>query len=110
MGVMFKMVKYLLSNFSSSMVAEPKYATENTELSEDEFNEQRVGAIAVIRNPAFARLLQVPVCKKYIQLREGDIALVVGTDGGKLRYDAKSLPPELSLTFEKIEIKGSAAV
>lgn len=104
------MVKYLLSNFSSSMVAEPKYTSEHTELSEDEFNEQRVGAVAVIRNPAFARLLQVPVCRKYIQLQEGDIALVVGTDGGKLRYDAKSLPPELSLTFEKVEIKGSVAV
>ncbi len=103
------MVKtYLLSSFSSSMVAEPNYSAEHTELTEDEFNELKTEAVAVIRNPAFARLLRVPVCRKYIQLREGDIALVVGTDGGKLRYDAKSLPPELSLTFEKIEIKGAA--
>ncbi|WP_458406017.1 hypothetical protein [Methanobrevibacter sp.] len=100
------MVKYLLSSFSSNMVAEPQYNAEHTELTEDEFNEQRVGAVAVIRNPAFARLLHVPVCKKFIQMREGDVALVVGTDGGKLKYNASCLPPELSLTFEKVEIKG----
>ena len=99
-----KMVKYLLSNFASSMVAEPCYDAKHTELTEDEFNELKSGAIAVIRNPAFARILQVPVCKKYIQLKEGDIALVVGTDGGKLPYSAKCMPEGLSLTFEKVEI------
>lgn len=42
--------------------------------------------------------------QKYIQLREGDVALVVGTDGGKLPYNATGLPEGLSLTFEKVEI------
>ena len=102
------MVKYLLSNFSTNMVAESEYIAEHTELTEEEFEEEKVDAVAVIRNPAFARLLQVPLCKRFIQLKKDDVALVVGTDGGKLRYDAKSLPPELSLTFEKIEIKGAA--
>lgn len=99
------MVKYLLSNFSTNMVAEPCYNAVHTELSEEEFNELRVNAVAVIRNPAFARLLRVPVCRKYLTLKEGDIALVVGTDGGKLPYNAKCLPDGVSLTFEKVEIE-----
>ena len=99
------MVKYLLSNFSTNMVAEPRYTACHTELSEDEFNELKVDAVAVIRNPAFARLLKVPICKKFLTLKAGDIALVVGTDGGKLPYNAKSLPEGLSLTYEKVEIE-----
>ena len=102
------MVKYLLSNWSSNMVTEPKYTAEHTELTEDEFNELRVDAVAVVGNPAFARLLQVPRCKKFITLKEGDIALVVGTDGGKLPYNATSLPEGLSLTYEKVEIQVKA--
>lgn len=99
------MVKYLLSNFSTNMVPEPRYIAEHTELTEDEFNELRVDAVAVVGNPAFARILKVPRCKKFITLKEGDVALVVGTDGGKLDYNATSLPAGLSLTFEKVEIK-----
>lgn len=98
------MVKYLLSNFSTNMVAEPKYTAKHTELTEEKFNELKSDAVAVIRHPGFARLLQVPTCKKYIQLREGDVALVLGTDGGKLPYNATFLPEGLSLTFEKVEI------
>ena len=99
------MVKYLLSNFSTNMVAEPRYNAVHTELSEEEFNELKVDAVAVIRNPAFARLLKVPMCRRYITLKEGDIALVVGTDGGKLPYNAQGLPHGLSLTYEKVEIE-----
>lgn len=99
------MVKYLLSNFSTNMVQEPHYNAVHTELSEEEFNELKVDAVAVIRNPAFARILQVPMCRRYITLREGDVALVVGTEGGKLPYNAKGLPAGLSLTYEKVEIE-----
>ena len=99
------MVKYLLSHWSTQMVAEPCYTAKHTELSRDEFEELKVGAVAVIRNPAFARILKVPLCKKFITLKEDDVALVVGTRGGKLPYDAKSLPKGLELTFEKIQIK-----
>lgn len=99
------MVKYLLSNFSTNMVDESRYVAEHRELSEEEFEKLRIDAVAVIRNPAFARLLKVPACSKYITLREGDVALIIGTTGGKLPYNAKSLPEGVSLTFEKVEIK-----
>ncbi len=99
------MVKYLLSNFTSSMVDETRFNAVHTELTEEEFNELKVDAVAVIRNPAFARLLHVPMCRRYIQLKKGDIALVVGTEGGKLNYHARSLPEGLSLTYEKVEIE-----
>lgn len=102
------MVKYLLSNFSTNMVQEPRYNAVHTELTEEEFNELKSDAVAVIRNPAFARLLKVPVCSKYLTLKEGDVALVVGTDGGKLPYNAKRLPEGLSLTYEKVEIEAIA--
>ena len=87
------------------MVAESRYTSEHTELTEEQFNEEKVNAVAVIRNPAFARILKVPVCSKYLTLKAGDVALVVGTDGGKLPYHAKGLPAGLSLTYEKVEIK-----
>lgn len=104
------MVKYLLSNFSSNMVAESNYVSDHTELSPKEFEEEKVGAVAVIRNPAFARLLQVPVCRRFIQIKKDDVALVVGTDGGKLPYNAKSLPEGVSLTFEKVIVKPKVTV
>lgn len=65
------MVKYLLSNFSTNMVAEPMYTAEHTELTEEEFNELKSDAVAVIRNPAFARLLQVPTCKNTFNYVKG---------------------------------------
>ena len=99
------MVKYLLSNFSTNMVDESEYIAKHKELTEDEFEEEKVGAVAVVRNPAFARLLRVPLCRRFIQLKEGDVALVVGTDGGKLPYNARSLPAGVSLTFEKVIVK-----
>ena len=98
------MVKYLLSNFSPNMVAESDYTTTHQKLTESEFNELKAGAVAIIRNPAFARLLNVPMCRKFITLKKGDVALIVGTDGGKLDYNATSLPEGLSLTYEKIEV------
>ena len=101
------MATYLLSSISTNMVDDTDYFAKHTDLTPDEFEELKVGAVAVIRNPAFARILKVPLCKRFITLKEDDVALVVGTSGGKLPYDAKSLPPELSLTFEKIEIKGA---
>ena len=99
------MVKYLLSNFSTNMVDESRYLAEHTELSEEEFMELKSDAVAIIRNPAFARLLNVPRCPKFITLKEGDMALVVGTTGGKLPYTARGLPEGVSLTYEKVEIK-----
>ena len=99
------MVKYLLSNFSTNMVAEPHYIAFHKELTEDEFNELKADAVAIVSNPAFAHLLKVPRCKKYFTLKAGDIALIVGTDGGKLPYNAKCLPDGVSLTFEKVEIE-----
>ena len=102
------MVKYLLSNFSSNMVDKTirkKYISHHTELTEKEFNELKAGAVAVVRNPAFARLLNVPFCRTFIQLQDKDTVIVVGTNGGKLDYHATSLPPELSLTFEKVTIE-----
>ncbi len=101
------MVKYLLSNFSFDMIAEKEYIPKVTEISENEFNHLKNGAVAVIRNPAFARLLNVPLCKKFIQMKEGDIALIVGTDGGKLNYHANSLPEGISLKYTKVEILGA---
>ena len=77
------------------------------EYTEEEFNKLRCGAEAVIRNPAFARLLNVPMCKKFIQMKTGDAALVVGTDGGKLNYHANSLPEGISLKYTKVEILGA---
>ena len=100
------MVKYLLSHWSSNMVPEPRYTAEHTELSRKEFEELRVDAVAIVGNPAFARLLKVPRCKKFITLRPGDVALIIGTDGGKLPYywNGPSLPEGLSFTYEKVEI------
>lgn len=98
------MVKYLLSNFSFDMINESEYVPKVNEISEDEFNTLKEDAVAVIRHPAFAKLLHVPVVKKFIQMKKGDVALVVGTDGGKLPYNAQTLPDGLSLKYSKVEI------
>ena len=98
------MVKYVLSGFSHDMVESKHYTTEVKEISEDEFNSEKEDAFYVMVNPAFARLFHVPCIKKFITLKKGDIALVVGTKGGKLDYDARSLPDNLSLKFKRVEI------
>lgn len=98
------MVKYLLSNFSWDMVDESEFVPKVMDISEDEFNVLKEDAVAVIRNPAFARLLHVPLCKQFIQMQKGDVALVIGTKGGKLDYNARSLPDGLSLRYRKVEI------
>ncbi|WP_458456183.1 hypothetical protein [Methanobrevibacter sp.] len=98
------MVKYLLSNFSLDMVDSKHYKPDVEVISEEEFNNLKEGAIPVMGNPAFARLFNVPCIKSYIKLQKGDVALVVGTDGGKLDYHATSLPDNLSLKYKKVEI------
>ena len=100
------MVKYLLSAFNPDMVNIKEYETRTSELSEEEFNAEKVYAISVIQHPGFARLLNVPRVKKYLDLKIGDELLVVGTKGGKLDYHAKSLPAGLSLRYRKIKIEG----
>jgi len=100
------MAKYLLSNFSLDMVDEPGYSPKIHEISKEEFDSLKSDAIAVVKHPGFARLLKVPMCKKFIRLHKGDIALVVGTVGGKLDYNAHSLPDHLSLKYRKVEIVG----
>lgn len=98
------MTKYLLSNFSLNMVDSEHYKPDIKTISEDEFNQEKVGAIPIMGNPAFARIFKVPCMKTYIQLQPGDIALVVGTSGGKLNPRAKSLPPGLSFNYKRVEI------
>ncbi|MBO6274814.1 MAG: hypothetical protein J6M91_04630 [Methanobrevibacter sp.] len=98
------MVNYLLSNFSTDMIAESNCSANISEISEEEFNKDKQEAVAIIRHPAFARILHVPMCKKFIQLYKGDTAIIIGTDGGKLDYNARELPSDLSLKYRKVEI------
>lgn len=98
------MVNYLLSNFSTDMVAESDCSANISEITEEEFNDLKTGAVSIVRHPGFARLLHVPMCKKFIQLYKGDTALIVGTSGGKLDYNATCLPEGLSLKYRKVEI------
>lgn len=98
------MTKYILSSFNPNMIDSKRYETKGEEISEDEFKDELTDAIAVVSHPAFARILKVPQVRKYIKLHPGDVALVISTDGGKLDYNARDLPPHLSLKYDRIEI------
>ena len=87
------------------MVNLEEYDSSTKELSEDEFNQEKVDAICIINHPGYARLLQVPRVNKYLDLQVGDELLVVGTRGGKLPYWAKRLPTGVSLRYRKMLIK-----
>lgn len=98
------MVKYLLSSFSPGMVESKHYQPDIKEISEEEFEMEKQDAICVISNPAFARIFKVPMCRKYIKLQPGDVALVLSTDGGKLPGNASCLPEGLSWKYTRITI------
>lgn len=98
------MTKYLLSNFSLNMVDSDHYKPDIRCISEEEFLEEKQDAIPIMGNPAFARMFKVPCMKTYIQLQPGDVALVVGTTGGKLDIHAKTLPEGLSFNYKRVEI------
>lgn len=98
------MTKYVLSSFKPDMIDLKKYRTEGEEISEDEFKDELTDAIAVVSHPAFARILKLPQVRTHIRLHPGDVALVISTEGGKLDYNARELPPHLSLKYDRIEI------
>ena len=98
------MVKYLLSNFSWDMVEGDVHVVKN-DLTREEFEELRCDAIPIVGHPGIARIIGVPYHSEFITLEEGDTALIVGTDGGKLPYSAKCLPGHLSLKFKQVSIE-----
>ena len=98
------MAKYLLSNFSLNMVESDHYKPDIRCISEEEFLEEKQDAIPIMGNPAFARMFKVPCMKSFIQLKKGDVALVVSTDKGKLPFNATCLPEGWNFNYKRVEI------
>lgn len=98
------MVKYLLHGWGWGMPQPQSGVMVYHTLSEEEFNIQRVGAESHIGNQAVARLLRAPFNPNHIELNVGDIALVVYTEGGKLPYNATSLPKGVTFAYKYVKI------
>ena len=98
------MVKYLLHGWGWGMPQPQSGVMVYHTLSEEEFNIQRVGAESHIGNQAVARLLHAPFNPNHIELNVGDTALVVYTEGGKLPYNATSLPDGITFAYKCVKI------
>lgn len=98
------MTCYTLSGWGWSMPQPESGVMVYHTLTEEEFNIQRIGAVSCIGNPSAARILKAPFNPQHIQLKVGDVALVVYTEGGKLPYNATSLPEGVTFGFKCIKI------
>ena len=104
------MAKYILNGWGWGMPQPKKGDIHYEDLTEEQFQEEIIGAISCVGNPALARILKIPYSPSYISLREDDVALVIHITGGKLPYGAKELPSDISLNYTKVELKEAASI
>lgn len=97
-------MKYLLSGWGWGMPQPESGIMVYHTLSEEEFKIQRIGAVSCIGNPAVARILNAPFNKSYITLKPGDTAIVIYADGGKIPYNATSLPKGVTFGYKYVKI------
>ena len=104
------MAFYLLNGWGWTMPQPKKGTIRYEDLSAKEFTEklEKGECISCIGNPALARILKIPYNPSWINLKDGDTAVVVNIQGGKLPFSAKELPLDVSLKFTKVEIEGEA--
>ena len=103
------MTKYLLNGWGWSMPQPKKGSLDYEDLSEDEFDREVIGAVSCIGNPILARVLNVPFNPGYIDLKPGDIAIVINLKGGRLHVGDKEFPKDVTVKYTKVELKEATA-
>ena len=99
------MGKFILNGWGWGMPQPKKGSIEYEDLTKEQFQEEIKDATSCIGNPALARVLKLPYCPGYINLEEGDIAIVIRMNGGRLPAYARTVPEDIDLKFTKVEIK-----
>ena len=103
------MVKYILNGWGWGMPQPKKGTLAYEDLTAEQFDEEVIGAISCIGNPILARVLKLPFNPSYIDLKPGDIALVINLHGGRLQVGDTSFPDNVNVKYTKIEIKEATA-
>lgn len=99
------MVKYLLNGWGWTMPQPKKGYIKYDDLTADEFEKELKGdCVSCIGNPVLARILDVPYAPSWVRLKEGDTAIVIQIQGGKIPQNAKTLPLDVNLKFTKVEV------
>ena len=98
------MTKFILNGWGWGMPQPKKGLIAFDDLSEEEFDKEVVGAISCIGNPILARVLELPYNPSYINLKEGDVALVVNLSGGQIPVGAEEFPDNVQVKYTKVEI------
>ena len=104
------MVKYVLNGWGWNMPQPKTGDIHYDDLTEEEFDQEIVGAISCIGNPILARLLELPYNPSYINLEPGDVALVINLSGGRIPIGADEFPNDVRVKYTKVEIKEAVAV
>lgn len=103
------MARYLLNGWGWNM-PHPKKGTVNYEdLTEEEFEKEIEGAISCIGNPILAQILRLPYNPSYINLDEGDVAIVISLKGGRLPVGTTEFPEDVSVKYTRVEIGEATA-
>lgn len=103
------MSRYLLNGWGWNM-PHPKKGTINYEdLTEEEFEKESKGAISCIGNPILAHILKLPYNPSYINLDEGDVAIVISLKGGRLPVGTTEFPEDVSVKYTRVEIGEATA-
>lgn len=104
------MSKYVLNGWGWTMPHPKKGILSYEDLTEEEFDREVIGAISCIGNPILARLLELPYNPCYINLNEGDVALVINLTGGRIHVGDEEFPENVDVKYTKVEIKEAASV
>ena len=103
------MTVYLTNAWAWNMPHAKKGSVDYRDLSEDEFLKESKGAISCIGNPILAHILKLPYNPSYIDLDEGDVAIVIGLKGGRLPVGTTEFPDDVSVKYTRVEIKEATA-
>lgn len=102
------MSKYILNGWGWNMPQPKKGTLHYEDLSEEEFDKEVIGAISCIGNPILARLLELPYNPSYIDLRDGDVALVINLKGGRLPVGCEEFPENVHVKYTKVTLEATA--
>lgn len=97
-------VTYIANAFSLQMIANPIQDVHIEEISEDDFNLLKKGAVSRVGHVDTAAVLNVECVRKNITLQKYDTLLIAQLQGGRLPEGATRLPDGFSFKYYHITL------
>jgi hypothetical protein len=97
-------MKYINNAFSPSMVDLAKFSVSFEEITREQFEEEKKGAISVVGHQNTAEALNVKFNRTTLKLKNGDVLIIAQLLGGRLPEGTTPITEMMEFKFLKVVI------